>query len=83
MHEQARTAGLIIAIAALLIFPAWNGFDVLLEPDLASSFLVVRLAALVPIATAGWLLWRSPSVGACPSRRPWRSWWSRRRRSSG
>jgi diguanylate cyclase (GGDEF)-like protein len=60
MHERARASGLIIAAAALVVFPAWNGFDALLEPQLAHSFLVVRLAGLVPIALAGWLLWRRP-----------------------
>jgi len=60
MHEQARTSGLVIAVAALLAFPAWSGFDVLLEPALAVRFLVVRLAALVPIAVLVWLLWRRP-----------------------
>jgi diguanylate cyclase (GGDEF)-like protein len=61
MHEQARAAGLIVAAAALVVFPAWNGFDVLLEPALASSFLAVRLAGLVPIGLAAWLLWRHPA----------------------
>jgi diguanylate cyclase (GGDEF)-like protein len=60
MHEQARASGLIIAAAALVVFPAWSGFDALLEPGLAQSFLVARLAGLVPIALAGWLLWRRP-----------------------
>jgi diguanylate cyclase (GGDEF)-like protein len=60
MSEQARTSGLIIAAAALLVFPAWSGFDVILEPDLAPTFLVVRLAGLAPIALAAWLLWRHP-----------------------
>ena len=60
MHGRARASGLIIAAAALVVFPAWNGFDILLEPDLAGSFLVVRLAGLVPIGLAGWLLWRHP-----------------------
>jgi diguanylate cyclase (GGDEF)-like protein len=44
-----------------VVFPAWNGFDVLLEPALASRFLAVRLAGLVPIAVAAWLLWRRPA----------------------
>ena len=57
---QARTSALIVAAAALLVFPAWSGFDVLLEPGLAPSFLVLRLAALVPIAFATWLLCARP-----------------------
>jgi diguanylate cyclase (GGDEF)-like protein len=58
MSEGARSAGLIIAAAAVVLFPAWSGFDLLLEPQLAATFLVVRLAALVPILVAGCLLWR-------------------------
>jgi diguanylate cyclase (GGDEF)-like protein len=53
---QGRISALIIAAAALVVFPTWSGFDVLLEPELASTFLVVRLVALVPIAFAAWLL---------------------------
>jgi len=60
VHEQGRASGLIIAAAALVVFPAWSGFDVVLEPDLAPRFLVARLAALVPIALLAWLLWRRP-----------------------
>ncbi len=60
LHDEARASGLIIAAVALLVFPAWNGFDLLLEPALASAFLAVRLAGLVPIGLAGWLLWRHP-----------------------
>lgn len=58
--ESARTSGLIIAFAAIVVFPAWSGFDLLLEPELAARFLVVRLGGLVPILLATWLLWRSP-----------------------
>ena len=49
MSDRARTSGLIISAAALIVFPAWSGFDVLLEPELAYSFLTVRLGVLVPI----------------------------------
>ena len=57
---QGHASALILAAAALVVFPAWSGFDVLLEPELAPSFLVVRLVALVPIAFVTWLLWFRP-----------------------
>jgi diguanylate cyclase (GGDEF)-like protein len=60
MSDRARTSGLIISAAALIVFPAWSGFDVLLEPELAYSFLTVRLGVLVPILLVTWLLWRHP-----------------------
>ena len=60
MRQSARSSGLIIAAAAVVLFPSWSGFDLLLEPGLAPAFLVVRLACLVPILVAGWLLWRHP-----------------------
>lgn len=60
MSGRARTSGLIVAVAALVVFPAWSGFDLLLEPGLAPSFLVVRLAGLAPMGIAAWLLWRHP-----------------------
>jgi diguanylate cyclase (GGDEF)-like protein len=45
---------------AVVISPAWSGFDLLLEPQLARTFLVVRLAGVVPMMVALWLLWRRP-----------------------
>jgi diguanylate cyclase (GGDEF)-like protein len=60
MRQSARSSGLVIAAAAVVLFPSWSGFDLLLEPGLAPAFLVVRLACLVPILVAGWLLWRHP-----------------------
>src|SRR5215217_7531665 len=60
MNSRARSSGLVIAVAACVVFPAWSGFDLLLEPELASSFLAVRLGGLVPILVATWLLWRHP-----------------------
>ncbi|WP_116452136.1 sensor domain-containing diguanylate cyclase [Blastococcus litoris] len=60
MREGARTSGLVIAAAAVVLLPAGSGFDLLLEPHLAPAFLVVRLSALLPILVAGWALWRRP-----------------------
>jgi diguanylate cyclase (GGDEF)-like protein len=59
-RESARTSGLIIAFAGIVVFPGWWGFDLLLEPDLAGTFLLVRLGGLLPILAGAWLLWRHP-----------------------
>ena len=45
---------------AVVIAPAWSGFDLLLEPQAARAFLVVRLASVVPMVVALWVLWRRP-----------------------
>lgn len=45
---------------AVVIAPAWSGFDLLLEPQAARAFLVVRLAGVVPMLVALWVLWRRP-----------------------
>ena len=45
---------------AVVIAPAWSGFDLLLEPQLARTFLVVRLASIVPVLVALWLVRRRP-----------------------
>jgi diguanylate cyclase (GGDEF)-like protein len=60
MSDRARTSGMLVAAVTLLVFPAWSGFDILLEPELADSFSVVRLGALVPILLVAGLLWRHP-----------------------
>ena len=44
-RTSARYAGLIAAIA----FPAWAGFDYLVEPDNAADFALLRLAFDVPM----------------------------------
>jgi diguanylate cyclase (GGDEF)-like protein len=58
--RRARSSGLLIGLVALLIVPAWGGFDWLLEPAHARSFLELRLAADLPIALCVWLLWARP-----------------------
>ena len=45
---------------AVVIAPAWSGFDLLLEPQAARAFLVVRLAGVVPMLVVLWVLWRRP-----------------------
>ena len=45
---------------AVVIAPAWSGFDLLLEPQAAQAFLVVRLASVVPMLVVLWVLWRRP-----------------------
>ena len=63
--RRAPVAGLLIAAAALVVVPAWTGFDGC-RAGARAQFLVVRLAD-VPIALACWLLWRHPSAVGGPS----------------
>ncbi|HEY5335099.1 MAG TPA: GGDEF domain-containing protein [Mycobacteriales bacterium] len=58
--RRARSSGLLIGLIALLIVPAWGGFDWLLEPTHARAFFELRLAADLPIALCLWLLWAAP-----------------------
>jgi diguanylate cyclase (GGDEF)-like protein len=56
----ARESALWTSGLATLIAPLWAGFDLLLEPQLARDFLVLRLACAVPMLVAVWALWRLP-----------------------
>jgi diguanylate cyclase (GGDEF)-like protein len=47
-------------VLAAVVAPAWSVFDVLLEPRVAATFVVVRFACLVPMLVAVWLLWQHP-----------------------
>jgi diguanylate cyclase (GGDEF)-like protein len=60
LSQRARTSALVITAIAVLIFPAWNGFDQLLEPQHAREFLIARLLAEIPMLTCLWLLWARP-----------------------
>ena len=70
-RRGARESALWVTGLALLIAPAWSGFDLLLEPQAARAFLVVRLASVVPMLVALWVLWprplgrRRPELLAC------------------
>ncbi|WNV76610.1 diguanylate cyclase [Geodermatophilus sp. DSM 44513] len=57
---RARESALLTSGLATAICPAWSGFDLLLEPEVAGSFLAVRVAGLVPMLVALWVLWRRP-----------------------
>lgn len=58
--RRARSSGLVIGLVALLIVPAWGGFDWLLEPAHARSFFELRLICDLPVAGCLWLLWARP-----------------------
>lgn len=57
---SARSSGLVVASAAVVVLPAWSGLDLLLEPELAGRFLPVRSGGLVLVLLATGLLWRHP-----------------------
>jgi diguanylate cyclase (GGDEF)-like protein len=57
---RARSSGLAIAFVALLAVPAWGGFDLLLEPDHARTFILLRLACEIPILAVLWPFWLRP-----------------------
>jgi diguanylate cyclase (GGDEF)-like protein len=57
---RARSSGVLIASVCALVVPAWGGFDHLLEPALARSFITLRLACEIPILALLWLLWARP-----------------------
>jgi diguanylate cyclase (GGDEF)-like protein len=59
-RTRAQESALWVSGLAVVIAPAWSGFDLLLEPQLARAFLVVRLASVVPMLVALWLVWRRP-----------------------
>jgi diguanylate cyclase (GGDEF)-like protein len=60
LSQRARLSALVIAAVAALVFPAWNGFDWLLEPQHARTFLMLRLLAEIPMLICLWLLWARP-----------------------
>jgi diguanylate cyclase (GGDEF)-like protein len=55
-HASALGLGALAAVVA----PAWSVFDVLLEPRVAASFVLLRFLCLGPMLVAVWLLWRRP-----------------------
>jgi diguanylate cyclase (GGDEF)-like protein len=57
---RARSSGLAIAVVALLAVPAWGGFDLLLEPDHARTFILLRFGCEIPLLGMVWLLWLRP-----------------------
>ena len=62
-REATRSTTLLGAVVALVALPAWALFDVVMVPDQAGRFLVVRLVSeLVMAACCGALWW--PRLGA-------------------
>jgi diguanylate cyclase (GGDEF)-like protein len=60
LTRARRESALWVSGLAVVVAPAWSGFDLLLEPQAARAFLVVRLASVVPMVVALWVLWRRP-----------------------
>src|SRR5688572_15283384 len=50
VKERTRSTGISAALIAVVAFPAWAGFDYLIEPGNAADFALLRLAFDVPIA---------------------------------
>ncbi|MCU1353980.1 MAG: hypothetical protein JWM05_3189 [Acidimicrobiales bacterium] len=58
-RREARETTLFAAVLALMALPAWAAFDLILLPDSAGSFLVVRLLSELGVAiSCGALWWR-------------------------
>jgi diguanylate cyclase (GGDEF)-like protein len=60
LTRARRESALWVSGLAVVVAPAWSGFDLLLEPQAARAFLVVRLVCVVPMLVALWVLWRRP-----------------------
>jgi diguanylate cyclase (GGDEF)-like protein len=61
LRQRGRASALLIVAFAMLAFPAWTGFDLLLEPDLVGRFGLVRVFCALPMLAALWVLWRHPA----------------------
>ena len=49
VKEKTRTTARYAGLIAIVAFPAWAGFDYLVEPDDAADFALLRLAFDVPM----------------------------------
>jgi diguanylate cyclase (GGDEF)-like protein len=49
VKEKTRTTARVAGLIAVVVFPAWDGFDYLVEPDNAAEFALLRLAFDVPM----------------------------------
>ena len=49
VKEKTRTTARYAGLIAVVVFPAWAGFDYLVEPDNATEFALLRLAFDVPM----------------------------------
>jgi diguanylate cyclase (GGDEF)-like protein len=57
---RARESALWTSGLATVVVPLWSGLDLVLEPHIARDLVTVRLACLLPMLLAVWVLWRSP-----------------------
>ena len=60
LQHRSRSSGLVIAVAAVFLVPAWGVFDQLLTPHYAATFVTIRLLCDIPVLVLMWLLWRRP-----------------------
>jgi diguanylate cyclase (GGDEF)-like protein len=58
--HRSRSSGLAVTVVALLAVPAWGGFDLLLEPDRARTFILLRFACELPMLALLGMLWLRP-----------------------
>lgn len=58
--DRARATGLVVGWVAVVAVPAWTVVDRIAVPQLAGTFLWVRLLCDVPMLLAMWALWRLP-----------------------
>ncbi len=56
LTRRARSSGIVLAVTAMIVLPAWAPLDLYLEPERAGDFIAVRLLAVLPMALALWLL---------------------------
>jgi diguanylate cyclase (GGDEF)-like protein len=57
---RSRAAGLLVCWVAVVAVPAWTVVDRIVVPQLAATFLVVRLLCDLPMVLAMAALWRLP-----------------------
>jgi diguanylate cyclase (GGDEF)-like protein len=60
LAARSRGSALLLVSLVAAVLPAWTGFDHALEPELAGTFLAVRLVSAVPVLTVLWLLAAHP-----------------------
>ncbi|MEX5721614.1 GGDEF domain-containing protein [Geodermatophilus maliterrae] len=60
LTRRARSSGIVLAVTAMVVLPAWSPVDLYLEPDRAGTFIAVRLLCVLPMLVALWLLVRRP-----------------------
>jgi diguanylate cyclase (GGDEF)-like protein len=60
LDHRTYSSALGLGVLAAVVAPVWSVFDVLLEPRVAASFVLLRFVCLAPMLVAVWLLWRRP-----------------------